>query len=98
LLDDFTVIFIGGFLSGVLRSEIVCGIPISVLLREIRCHLCFQHVVVFPLKILAITVLILLLVDVEANHEEAYAVDQDDEILKKLCDVSPYLIEFFVGC
>ena len=66
-------------------------------MREIRCHLRLQHVLVVTLKILAITVLILLLVDVEANHEEAYAVDQDYKILKKLCDVSPYLIEFIVG-
>ena len=98
MLDYLTVIFIGDFLSGVLRGEIVCPVLISVLLREIRCHLCLHHVLVVKLKILSITVIILLLVDVEANHEEANAVDQDDEILKKLCDVSPYLIEFFVGC
>jgi quinol-cytochrome oxidoreductase complex cytochrome b subunit len=75
LLDDLTVIFIGDFLSGVLRGEIVCGVLISVLSGEIRCHLCLLHVLVVPLTVLAITVLILLLVDVEANHEEADAVD-----------------------
>jgi hypothetical protein len=31
--------------------------------------------------------------NVEANHEEGYAVDKDDHILKELCDVCTHIVK-----